>query len=200
MTKPTKLHVRPTKSQISLGICPVWSESLLSAWRKLRSLATHWAQAKTLIRLGGCPGWSEFSLDAHAILLVLSWGGSFFNHVPATDSTCTCDFFHQYSLPCKHIFAVWKKKEMNLFEEQLVSQRLTKARYLGILNQTATENQLQTTSSGNGSFRPLSRSPWVVSPWVVSPPSRFALHYVSRFALLPWVVSPTIWWVVSPTF
>ena len=35
---------------------------------------------------------------------------------------------------------------------------------------------------GNGSFRP-----------VVSPPSRFALHYVSRFALLPRVVSPTTW-------
>ena len=48
---------------------------------------------------------------------------------------------------------------------------------------------------GNGSFRPLSRSPWVVSP-----PSRFALHYLSRFALLPWVVPPTFWWVVSPTF
>ena len=32
--------------------------------------------AKTLIRLGGCPGWSESSLGAHAILLVLSWGGS----------------------------------------------------------------------------------------------------------------------------
>ena len=53
---------------------------------------------------------------------------------------------------------------------------------------------------GNGSFRPLSRSPRVVSPWVVSPPSRFALHYVSRFALLPWVVSHTTWWVVSPNF
>ena len=32
--------------------------------------------AKTLTRLGGCPGWSESSLGAHAILLVLSWGGS----------------------------------------------------------------------------------------------------------------------------
>ena len=31
MTKPTKLHVRPAKTQISLGICPVWSESLLCA-------------------------------------------------------------------------------------------------------------------------------------------------------------------------
>ena len=44
-TKPTKWHVCPAKTQISLGIRPVWSESLLSAWRKLRSLATHWAQS-----------------------------------------------------------------------------------------------------------------------------------------------------------
>ena len=30
-----------------------------------------------LIGLGWCPGWSESSLGAHAILLVLSWGGSY---------------------------------------------------------------------------------------------------------------------------
>ena len=29
MTKPTKWHVCPVKTQISLGICPVWSESSL---------------------------------------------------------------------------------------------------------------------------------------------------------------------------
>ena len=33
--------------------------------------------AKTLIRLSGCPGWSESLLCVHAILLVLSWGGSY---------------------------------------------------------------------------------------------------------------------------
>ena len=43
MTKPTKWHVRPAKTQISLGIRPVWSEFSLSAWRKLGSSATHWA-------------------------------------------------------------------------------------------------------------------------------------------------------------
>ena len=31
MTKPTKWHVRPLKTQISLGIHPVWSESSLCA-------------------------------------------------------------------------------------------------------------------------------------------------------------------------
>ena len=36
----------PSKSQISLGIRPVWSESLLSAWRKFRSLATHWTHSE----------------------------------------------------------------------------------------------------------------------------------------------------------
>ena len=39
--------MHPAKTQISLGIRPVWSESSLFAWRKLRSLATHWATAKT---------------------------------------------------------------------------------------------------------------------------------------------------------
>ena len=34
--------------------------------------------AKTLIRLGGRPGWSESLLGAHAILLVLSWGSSYY--------------------------------------------------------------------------------------------------------------------------
>ena len=59
--KTNKLTMRPVKTQISLGIRPVWSESSLSAWRKLGSVATHWAQAKSLIRLGGCPS-SDLSL------------------------------------------------------------------------------------------------------------------------------------------
>ena len=39
MAKLTKWHVCPVKTQISLGICPAWSESSPSAWRKLGSLA-----------------------------------------------------------------------------------------------------------------------------------------------------------------
>ena len=39
--KTNKMTVRPAKTQISLGIRPVWSESSLSTWRKLGSLATH---------------------------------------------------------------------------------------------------------------------------------------------------------------
>ena len=44
--KTNKMSVRPAKTQISLGIRPVWSESSLSAWRKLWSLATHWAHSE----------------------------------------------------------------------------------------------------------------------------------------------------------
>ena len=46
MTKPTKWSVHPAKTHISLGIRPVWSESSLSAWRKLGSLATHWVHSQ----------------------------------------------------------------------------------------------------------------------------------------------------------
>ena len=68
MTKPTKwlrankMTGRTAKTQISLGIRPVWSES---------SLCAHWVTKDPSIlhadsedsdqpgRLGGCPGWSE---------------------------------------------------------------------------------------------------------------------------------------------
>ena len=40
------MTVRPAKTQINLGIRPVWPESSLSAWRKLGSLAIHWAHSE----------------------------------------------------------------------------------------------------------------------------------------------------------
>ena len=64
--KTNKMAVRPAKTQISLGIRPVWSASSLSARRKLGSLATIERTAKTRIRLGGCTGWFESSLGAHS--------------------------------------------------------------------------------------------------------------------------------------
>ena len=55
MTKPTKWHVRPAKIQISLGIFPVYSESSLSAWRKLGSLVTHWVDNEDSDQTGRMP-------------------------------------------------------------------------------------------------------------------------------------------------
>ena len=54
-TVPTKWHVCPAKTQISLGIRPVWSESSLSAWRNLGSLASHCAHSEDSDQTGRMP-------------------------------------------------------------------------------------------------------------------------------------------------
>ena len=51
-SKQTKWHLRPGKTQISLGIRPVWSEFSLSAWRKLGSLPIHWAHIEDYDQTG----------------------------------------------------------------------------------------------------------------------------------------------------
>ena len=56
--------MRPAKTQISLGIRPVWSETSLSTWRKLGSLA------------GRMPRLIWAFAGRTVILLVLSRGGS----------------------------------------------------------------------------------------------------------------------------
>ena len=90
MTKPTKWHVHPAKTQISLGIHPVWSvqnqqngvcaqwrlrsawasiqsdQSSRSAWRNLGFLATHWAHSEDSDQTGRCPCWSKSSLGAQS--------------------------------------------------------------------------------------------------------------------------------------
>ena len=64
--KTNKLSVRPAKTQISLGIRPVWSESSLCAHWVAKDQAFFMRTTKTLIRQGGCPGWSESSRGAHS--------------------------------------------------------------------------------------------------------------------------------------
>ena len=53
--KQTTWLVRPAKAQISLGIRPVWSESSLSAWRKIGSWATHWVHSEDSDQTGRMP-------------------------------------------------------------------------------------------------------------------------------------------------
>ena len=77
MTKLTKWHMRPAKTQISLGIRPVWSKSLLSAWRKLGSLDTHWAHSEDSDQTGQRPRLIWVFAGPTVILLILSWGGSY---------------------------------------------------------------------------------------------------------------------------
>ena len=66
--------MRPAKTQISLGIRPVWSESSLCAqWVAKDSSFLH-ADSEDSDQTGRMP---ESSLGAHATLLVLSRGGYF---------------------------------------------------------------------------------------------------------------------------
>ena len=84
MTKPTKWFVHPAKTQISLGICPVCSESLLCALCVAKDPTFHHADSKdsdqTGRRLGG--DWADAQADnsphwAHrSFCRFSSWGGS----------------------------------------------------------------------------------------------------------------------------
>ena len=78
----TNWHVRPAKTQISMGIRPVWSESSLSAWRKLGSLATHLAHNEDSDQTMRMHRLIWVFVERTPILLVLSWGGSRKSAVP----------------------------------------------------------------------------------------------------------------------
>ena len=92
--KPTKSHVLPAKTQISLGIRPVWSESSLSAWRKLGSLATHWAHREESDQIGRMPRliWVFAGHTDHFVGFVMRWLIRF------SDCPYTCMIFHSDSV------------------------------------------------------------------------------------------------------
>ena len=70
--KTNKMTVHPVKTQISLGIRPVWSESSLSAWRNLESLRSHWAHSRDSDQTGQMPRLIWVFAGRTVILLVLS--------------------------------------------------------------------------------------------------------------------------------
>ena len=54
-------------------------QSSLSAWRDLGPLATHWAHSENSDQSGWMPRLIRVFAGSSLILLVLSWGGSFFS-------------------------------------------------------------------------------------------------------------------------
>ena len=77
VTKPTKLHVRPAKTQISLGIRPVLSESSLCAqWVAKDPWFLH-ADGEDSDLTGRMPRLIWVFAGHTVILLVLSRGGSY---------------------------------------------------------------------------------------------------------------------------
>ena len=115
MTKPTKWHMRPANTQISRGIRPVWSESSLSTWRKFGSLASHWAHSEDSDQTGRMPRLIWVFAGRTVILLVLSWGGSFWNEAaycllvsPLFVPEEGCDLWLQHSLEIFSLFSQTK--------------------------------------------------------------------------------------------
>ena len=88
--KTNKVTVPPVKIQISLGVRPVWSESSLSAWRKLGSLATHWVHSEDSDQTGRMPRLIWVFAGRTLTLLVLSWGGSYHNWTLKRSQNCPC--------------------------------------------------------------------------------------------------------------
>ena len=76
MTKPIKMACAPREDSDQPGQCPVWSESLLSARRKLASLATLWMNSEDSDQTGWMPRLIWVFAGHTFILSVLSWGGS----------------------------------------------------------------------------------------------------------------------------
>ena len=83
LDKTNKMAVCLAKTQISLGIYPVWSESSLSAWRKLEPLATQWVHSEDSDQTGQMPRLVWVFDECTVILLVLSCRGSNIQHLNA---------------------------------------------------------------------------------------------------------------------
>ena len=75
MTKPTKWHMHPAKTQISLGIRPVWSESSLCTQWVDKDLSILHANSEDSDQTGRIPKLIWVFTGRTVILFVLSWGG-----------------------------------------------------------------------------------------------------------------------------
>ena len=95
MTKPTKWHVRPAKTQISLGIRPVWSESSLCAQCIAKDPSFLHADSED---------WSDWA-DAQADLS-LRWGHSHFVGFVMRQLKYTC-------MKVQEETEIWSKSQIN---------------------------------------------------------------------------------------
>ena len=111
--------MRPAKTQISLGISPVWSESSLSTWRNLEPLATHWVHSEDSDQTGRMPRliWVFTGCTCHFVsfvmrrliisvfcltIMLLSWQ-MFANSVDPDQTACICIFWTHCSIVKPHI-------------------------------------------------------------------------------------------------
>ena len=89
--KTNKVSMRPAKTQISLGIRTIWSESLLCAQWVAKDPNFFHADSKDFGQTGRMPRLIWVDAGRRTTLLVLSWGGSIF----------ACWFYSDYFSYCK---------------------------------------------------------------------------------------------------
>ena len=67
--------MHPVKTWIGCGIHPVWSESLLSAWRNTGFSATHWMHCEDSDQMGQKPRliWVSTGCTGHFVGFVMRW-------------------------------------------------------------------------------------------------------------------------------
>ena len=75
--KTNNVAVHPVKTQISLGICPVWSESSMCAQWVAKDWSFLHADSEDSDQTGWMPRLIWVFTGRTATLLVLSWGGSY---------------------------------------------------------------------------------------------------------------------------
>ena len=73
MTKPIKWPVRPAKTRICLGICPVWSESLVCVQWVAKGLMFLHADSEDSDQTGLWSDWADASLMG---VFAVRWMGS----------------------------------------------------------------------------------------------------------------------------
>ena len=128
--------MRPAKTQISLDIRPVWSESSLSPWGKLESLATHWVHSEDSDQTGRMPKliWVFAGCTCHFVGFVttqlISYHlSSLWLHVVVTKKSndtpsrqrnfiaCCFDVMLQYFFPFTVWCNEWSQKWINTMQQ-----------------------------------------------------------------------------------
>ena len=96
MTKPTKWHVHPAKTQISLGIRLVWSESSLCARWVAKDPSFLHVDSEDSDQTGQIPRLIWVFAGRTATFLIFSWGDSFFDHMTLSIHSLLAGVAHQF--------------------------------------------------------------------------------------------------------
>ena len=121
--KTNKMSVRPAKTQISLGIRPVWSESSLSAQWVAKDPSFLHADSEDSDQTRRMPRLIWVFAGRTLILLVLSCHGSFVNSMD--EFTKPWMIFFLYARSLHNVFLMKKLEALVLLEDRIGKKSLS---------------------------------------------------------------------------